>query len=95
MLTKLKAYLGIALVALAGIATGLAAIFRNQRDKAVAERETAKTELTKVVEVNESNKKVNEVRDAIDEKRDEVSTLSNDDVVSRMHKYDRARSDKD
>ena len=95
MLTKLKAYLGIALVALAGIAAGLAAIFRNQRDKAIAERETAETQRDQAVEVNKHNEQIKEVRDAIDEKRDEVSILSNDDVVSRMHKYDRARSNKD
>ena len=95
MLTKLKSYLGIALVALAGIAAGLVAILRNQRDKAVAERETAETQRDQAVEVNKHNEQIKEVRDAIDEKRDEVSILSNDDVVSRMHKYDRARSNKD
>lgn len=95
MFRQIKSYIGIALVALAGVGAGLSAIFRNQRDKAIAEREMAETDLNKVIESNEHNKHVNEVKDAIDANRDKVDSLSNSDVDNGMHKYDRARGNKD
>lgn len=86
MLTRLKAYLGIAMVVLAGIATGLAAIFRNQRDKAVAERETAETHLDKAAEANESHKKLNGVNDAIEKASDDIRNTPVDERRARLLK---------
>lgn len=95
MFRQIKSYIGIALVALVGVGAGLAAIFRNQRDKAVAEREKAETDLNRVIEANEHNQHANEVKDAIETKRDKIDSLSNSDVDAGMQRYDRARSNKD
>lgn len=93
--SKVKVYLGIALVALAGIASAVAAIYKNQRDKAVSEKEKAKSDLDKVVEVNKHNEIVNAVEKEISKVSDDVHSMSDSDIDAGMHEYDRARHNKD
>jgi archaellum component FlaC len=93
--SKVKVYLGIALVALAGIASAVAAIYKNQRDKAVSEKQKVESDLNKVVEVNKHNETINAVEKEIDKVSDDVHSMSNSDIDTGMHEYDRARSNKD
>lgn len=93
--SKVKVYIGIALVALAGIASAVAAIYRNQRDKAVSEKEKVESDLDKVVEVNERNETVNAVEKEISKVSDNVHSMPDSDIDTGMHEYDRARRNKD
>lgn len=93
--SKIKVYLGIALVALAGIASAVAAIYKNQRDKAVSEKEKAESDLNKVVEVNKHNETVKTVEKEISKVSDDVHSMADSDIDTGMHEYDRARRNKD
>ena len=93
MISKIKQYIIYFLLGLSAFFAALAGYRGAQRDK--AEKEKAESDLDRVTQVNEHNKKVSDVKNAIDEKRTESDSLSDSDVDARMHKYDRARNHQD
>lgn len=87
--SKIKLYAGTAVAAVIAFLGAMLSIRTSQRDKAVAETETAETNLTKAVEANETHQKVEEVNHAVQEAKDSIRDTSINDRRERLRQQAR------